>query len=57
VSTSEESYYILMFDKAITYIEKLKQEELNISKKDFNFFADELEKKELLGSKNKSKFC
>jgi hypothetical protein len=56
VATSEESYYVLMFSKAIAYIENIKQEDINISKKDFNFFVDEFEKKELI-VKNKSKHC
>jgi hypothetical protein len=53
VATSEESYYVLMFNKAIVFIENLKQEDLNISKKEFNFFTDEIEKKEVV-NKNKS---
>ncbi len=54
VSSSDECYYVLMLNKSINFIENMKQEDLNISKKDFNYFSDEYDKKELFNGKNKS---
>ena len=56
VCTSEESYFILTFNKAINFIENLRIEDLNITKKEYNYYTDELEKKDLLSIKNKSKY-
>ena len=54
VSTSEESYFILMFSKAINFIENLRVEDLNITKKEYNYYSDEIDKKDILNIKNKS---
>jgi hypothetical protein len=51
--STEDDYYLSLFFHAVEYIERMNFSMLKISKEEFNLYADEFDKKELLKLKGK----